>query len=134
MECKWKQLHRDLWITIRCICKKVLYPFLYLPEDNVVSAITTGTTTTIVTTMYHNFVVGQEIAFRIPSVWGTTELNSLPNTTIPGSPVYGYVTSITDNWTFVCNINSTGYTAFNVNQPFLSYRGEQFRKYCQWAM
>jgi hypothetical protein len=98
------------------LVKKVLYPFLYLPEDNVVSAVTRGATTTVVTTMYHNFEVGQEIAFRVPTIWGTTQLNSLPNTLIPGSPVYGYVTSITDNWTFVCNINSTGFTAFTTNQ------------------
>lgn len=96
--------------------RKVLYPFLYLPEDNIVSAVTTGSTTTVVTTMWHNFEVGQEIAFRIPAAWGMTQLNSLPNTLIPGSPMYGYVTSITDNWTFVCNINSTAFTAFNVNQ------------------
>lgn len=95
------------------LVKKVLYPFLYVPEDNVVSAVTTGATTTIVTTMYHNFEVGQEIAFRVPSYWGPIQLNSLPNTVIPGSPVYGYVTSITDNWTFVCSINSTGFTPFN---------------------
>lgn len=106
--------------------KKVLYPDLYLPGENVVSAITTGTTTTITTTTYHNYVVGQEIAFRIPSVWGTIELNSLPNNALPGQPIYGYVTSITDNWTFVCSINSTGYTSFNVNQPFASYPGENF--------
>lgn len=105
---------------------QVLYPFLYVPEDNVVSAITTGSTTTVKTTMYHNFVVGQQVAFRIPTAWGTTQLNSLPNVIIPGQPVYGYVTSITDNWTFVCNINSSSYTAFNSNQPFANYSGQQF--------
>jgi hypothetical protein len=93
--------------------KKVLYPFLYLPEDNVISAITLGTTTTIATTMYHNFEPGQEIAFRIPSFWGTTQLNSLPNNVIPGQPIYGYVLSVTDNWTFVVSINSSSYTAYN---------------------
>jgi hypothetical protein len=98
------------------LVKKVLYPFLYLPEDNVVSAVTTGATTTIATTMYHNFEVGQEIAFRVPSFWGTIQLNSLPNVVIPGSPIYGYVVSVTDNWTFVCSINSTSFTAFNTNQ------------------
>jgi len=106
--------------------RKVLNPFLYVPEQNVVSAVTTGTTTTVTTTMYHNLVVGQEIAFRVPTVWGTTELNSLPNNVIPGSPVYGYVTALTDNWTFVCNINSSSYTAFNSNQPFASFSGQQF--------
>lgn len=98
------------------LVKKVLYPFLYVPEDNVVSALTLGATTTVATTMYHNFEVGQEVAFRIPSFWGTIQLNSLPNVVIPGSPIYGYVVSITDNWTFVVNINSSAFTAFNTNQ------------------
>lgn len=106
--------------------KKVLYPYLYAPGANVISAITTGTTTTIDTTSAHNFVVGQEVAFRIPTIWGTTQLNSLPNTTIPGSPIYGYVVAVTDYNTVVVNINSTSYTAFNSNQPFLSFPGQQF--------
>lgn len=97
------------------LVKKVLFPFLYLPEDNVVEAITLGNTTTIGTTMYHNFETGQEIAFRIPALFGTTQLNSLPNTVIPGSPIYGYVVSVTDNYTFVVNINSSAFTAFNTN-------------------
>lgn len=97
------------------VVRKVLYPFLYPPEDNVISAITLGTTTTVTTTMYHNFEVGQEIAFRIPTSWGTTQLNSLPNVQIPGSPIYGYVVSITDNWTFVCSINSASFTAYTDN-------------------
>lgn len=105
---------------------QVLYPFLYAPGDNVVSFLTLAATTTVVTSMYHNFEVGQEIAFRIPTVYGTTQLNSLPNVIIPGSPIYGYVTSVTDNWTFVCSINSIGYTAFNTNQPFANYPGLQF--------
>lgn len=97
------------------LVKQILNPFLYLPEDNVISAITLGSTTTVATTMYHNFEVGQEIAFRVPIQWGTTQLNSLPNNVTPGSPIYGYVVSITDNWTFVVNINSSAFTAFNTN-------------------
>jgi hypothetical protein len=95
--------------------RQVLFPWNYLPGQNAISAITTGATTTITTTSNHNYVVGQEIAFRIPSAWGTTQLNSLPNNQIPGSPIYGYVTSVTSNTVFVCNINSTGFTAFNTN-------------------
>lgn len=106
--------------------RKVLYPYLYFPGTSFISAITTGTTTTIDTTAGHNLVVGQEVAFRIPTAWGTTQLNSLPNTTIPGSPIYGYVVSVTDYNTVVVNINSTGYTAFNSNQAFASYPGEFF--------
>jgi len=106
--------------------EKVLYPFLYVPQDNVITAITTGSTTTITTSMYHNFEVGQEVAFRIPNAWGTTQLNSLPNLVIPGSPVYGYVISVTDNWTFVVNINSSAYTAFTTNIAVASVPGLTF--------
>ncbi len=106
--------------------KKVLYPYLYFPGQTFISAITTGTTTTIDTTDAHNFVVGQEVAFRIPSQWGTVQLNSLPNTLTPGAPVYGYVIAVTDYNTVVVNIDSSAYTAFNSNQtvaatPGLSY-------------
>lgn len=96
--------------------KKVLYPNLYAPGLSFVSAITTGATTTIVTTAPSNFSVGQEVAFRIPATYGTVELNSLPNVLLPGSPVYGFVTSVTNSTTFVININSVGYTAFATNQ------------------
>jgi hypothetical protein len=103
--------------------QKVLYPFLYAPGVSFVTAITTGTTTTVTTSAPNNFVVGQEIAFRIPSAWGTTQLNSLPDVAIPGSPIYGYVTSISSSTQFVCNINSTGYTAFTTNIPVANVPG-----------
>jgi hypothetical protein len=89
--------------------KQVLYPFLYLPEDNVVTGVTLtagSNVITVTTSMYHNFEIGQEVAFRVPNIWGSASLNSLPNVLIPGSPQYGYVTAITgtvngvvlDNW------------------------------------
>ena len=62
-------------------------------------------------------------AFRIPSQWGTVELNSLPNTLTPGSPVYGYVIAVTDYNTVVVNINSSAYTAFTSNQTVASVPG-----------
>lgn len=98
---------------------------IYQPNLNTIAFITTGATTTITCTTYHNFEVGQEIAFRIPAVWGTTQLNSLPNNLVPGSPKYYYVTSITDNFTFVCNANTVGATAFNSNQPVSNISGMQ---------
>jgi hypothetical protein len=105
---------------------KVLYPNLYLPSVTVINAITTGSTTTIVTTTPHNLETGQEIAFRIPNPWGTTQLNSLPDVAIPGSPIYGFVQSITDNFTFVVNINSSGYTAFTTAVGVTSVPGLTF--------
>lgn len=106
--------------------KKVLYPQLYLPQDVAMSVVTTGATTTISTAMQHGLHVGQEVAFRVPAAWGTTQLNSLPNSLTPGSPVYGYVVSITDLQNYVVNINSSNYTAFNSNQPFASVAGQTF--------
>lgn len=103
--------------------KKVLYPYIYFPGTTYISAITTGTTTTIDTASAHNFVVGQEVAFRIPSQWGTVQLNSLPNTLTPGSPVYGYVIAVTDYNTVIVNFDSTAYTAFNSNQTVASVPG-----------
>jgi len=106
--------------------KQVLYPDLYFPGTSFISFITTGTTTTIKTTAQHNMQVGQEVAFHIPNVWGTYQLNELPNVTIPGSPIYGYIVSVTDAKTVVVNINSTGYTAFVPNQVFSTTPGKSF--------
>jgi hypothetical protein len=106
--------------------KKLLYPYLYEPGVNFISALTLASSTTVVTTTAHNYVVGQEVAFRIPSTWGTYELNSLPNSSIPGSPIYGYVTSVTNSTTFVVNINSASYTAYTANQTVSSVPGLSF--------
>ena len=105
---------------------QVLYPALYAPGSAVISALTTGSTTAITTTAPHNFQVGQEVGFRITSSWGTYQLNSLPNTTIPGSPVYGFVTAVGSSTTMTVNINSTSYTPFITNQTVSSVPGLKF--------
>jgi hypothetical protein len=111
--------------------KQILYPVLYAPNVSWIAAITRGATTTIQTTVPHNLVVGSEVAFRIPKIsglnqWGTIELNSLPDVIIPGSPIYGYVVSVTNSTTVVVNIDSTTFTAFNVAVPFLSFVGLKY--------
>lgn len=98
--------------------KRVLFPNLYAPNVGVISALTLAATTTVTTTAPTNIQVGQEVAFRIPPSWGPIQLNSLPNTMIPGSPIYGFVTAVNSATQFVVNINSTGYTAFTPNQAF----------------
>jgi len=105
--------------------RKVLYPFLYAPGVSVIADITLGSTTTIDTTAPHNMRVGQEVAFRIPDDWGPVQLNSLPNAVIPGSPIYGYVTSVTDANTVVVDIDSSSYNAFDANQPANPIQGLQ---------
>jgi uncharacterized membrane protein len=103
--------------------RQVLYPFLYAPGVSFISALTLSSSTTVVTTAPHNLSLGSEVAFRIPPQWGPIQLNSLPNVLIPGSPIYGFVTSVTNSTTVVVNINSTGYTAFNTNQAVASLPG-----------
>jgi hypothetical protein len=116
--------------------KQVLYPYLYCPEQTVITGINrtlneqfTGAANTIQTAAAHNFQVGQEVAFRIPTAWGTTQLNSLPDIPIPGSPIYWYVIAVTQN-TFTVSQSSnnpngslSGFTAFNPNQTFASFPG-----------
>jgi hypothetical protein len=107
--------------------KKVLYPYLYAPGVAFIEAIALNTPsgyTTITTTAPSNFVVGQEVAFRIPAQWGTIQLDStIPGVSlIPGSPLYGYVVSVTNSTTFVVNINSASFTAFNTNQTVASVK------------
>lgn len=106
--------------------KRVLYPYLYAPGVSYISALSLGSTTTVTTTAPHNLSVGSEVAFRIPSLWGTTQLNSLPNNLIPGSPIYGFVVAVSSPTVVVVNINSSAYTAFNSNVAFLSYPGLTF--------
>jgi hypothetical protein len=124
--------------------RQVLYPWLYLPGDNFINAMlfsgasTSGSTffptspatvpggqTWISTTNNHNFVVGQEVGFRIPSAYGTIQLNELPNSNVPGSPVYYYVSQVLSNNAFAIALNSTGFTAFNSNQTVASVPGLQ---------
>lgn len=111
--------------------KQVLYPYLYFPGVAFISAITAPNGTTIPTgtvqidtTDAHNFVVGQEVAFRIPQAWGSIEFNSLPNVMVPGSPIYGYVVEVIDyNSVIVTTPVSATFTAFIVNQTVASVPG-----------
>lgn len=109
---------------------KVLYPFLYEPGVSFIADLTvdavTGTLTNVFTTASHNLVVGQEVAFRIPSAFGSIELNTLPNVALPGSPKYYYVVSISSNQDFVVNFPFASLTAYNDNQTVASVPGMTF--------
>jgi hypothetical protein len=109
--------------------KQVLYPALYAPGVSIISAVSTassGTMTSIQTTAPTNVQVGQEVGFHIPTVWGPTQLNELPDILIPGSPQYYYVVSVTDSTNFVINVPFATLTAYNSNQSFLSFPGLKF--------
>lgn len=106
--------------------RQVLNPYIYLPGINFISAVSLSSTNVVVTTTAnHNYVVGQMIAFRFPSAYGCTQLNSLPDNTIPGQPIYYFVTALNSNTQFTCSALSAGVTAFNSDQPFSSVSGLQ---------
>lgn len=93
--------------------KQVLYPYLYFPGVNVVTALSLSSTTTVSTAANHNLVTGQTVGFYIPSQWGTVELNSPTST---GALIVGKVTTVSSATQVVLNLNtSSGYTAFNSN-------------------
>lgn len=92
--------------------KKLLYPDLYIPFGCAITTVTKASSAVITTAVNHSFVVGQEVAFVVPSQWGMTQLDSQTYLqTSNGIPQQAYVTAITAN-TITVNINSTAFTTF----------------------
>lgn len=115
--------------------KKVLYPYLYEPGVDIIYEMVDGAadgfpgTTELAMTKNNNYKVGQTIAFRIPAVWGPVELNSLPNSDIPGSPKYYQVVAVSENLGFnsiFINQDFSLLTALNLNQPVNTVPGLTF--------
>ena len=109
--------------------KQILYPHLYEPGVSFIWGISTTTgVTTVNTTAPHNYQVGQEIAFHIPPVYGSVELNEGNTVLIPGSSAYYYVASVPSSNSFTF-LGAPAYTAFTVqNVTFASFPGLQFPK------
>jgi hypothetical protein len=108
--------------------KQILYPVLYAPGVAVPWSISLSAgVVTVKTTAAHNFQVGQEIGFRIPSVYGGTEINVLPNNIIPASPQYFFVASVGANsLSFTFNYSGS-LSTFSVAAPtFASFPGLRF--------
>lgn len=82
----------------------LIHPEWYLPRVFDISAITLGTTTTITTSVNHNYVVGQEVRLLIPLTYGSFQLNE----------VTGFVTSIPAANQVTTTINSTQANAFKI--------------------
>jgi hypothetical protein len=72
-------------------------PQFYQPSQFFISAIALGPTTTITTTVNHNYVVGQEVRLLIPGSFGSYQLNEQT----------GFILSIPAPNQFVLNINTT---------------------------
>jgi len=119
--------YTDLTVAaVGAYVRQVLNPNLYIPSVSFINGIEYGNTTEISTTKPHCLVVGQQVAFHIPDAWGPTGLNSLPNPTIPGSPVYGYVVRVVSPTMVEVNIDSSTFDPFNSNQPVASVPGQNF--------
>jgi len=107
--------------SVQATVKEVLYPALYFPGVSYITSIDRGQQTLVQTSAPHNFVVGQEVAFRMPSPFGCTELNSSGGGSIPGQALYGYVTSVLSSTAFNVSINSSGFSALSWNLPMSQF-------------
>lgn len=74
----------------------VIMPQYYNPSRFVISGITLGSTTTITTSVPHNYVIGQLVRVNVPHAYGSYQLNEM----------LGYVTSIPSSDQVVTTINS----------------------------
>lgn len=88
----------------------VNYPPLYYPRRRTITNITkSATAATVSTALEHSMTVGQAIRFNIPAVSGMIELNP----TNANNYQYATVTSITDAYNFVIDIDTSAFTAFS---------------------
>lgn len=77
------------------------YSGTYVPFACDISGVALGQTTMITTSVNHGFIVGNEVTFLIPRLWGVSQLNGLK----------GLVLAFTNN-TITVNIDSTMFDAF----------------------
>jgi hypothetical protein len=77
-------------------------PQYYQPSVFDISAISLGSTTTVTTSVNHNYVIGQNTRLLIPFFYGSTQLNQ----------AQGLVIAIPTLNQVVLNINSIGANAF----------------------
>lgn len=82
-------------------------PQFYQPSRFEISAISTGSTTTVTTTEDHNYVVGQLVRLLIPVPYGIYQLNNNQ----------GYVISVPTTTQVVIDIDSTNYNSY-ISSPF----------------
>jgi hypothetical protein len=85
-----------------------IQPQNFAPSRFVISDIALGPTTTVTTSVKHNYVIGQLVRLLIPQSYGSYQLNE----------VLGYVTSIPAIDEVVLDIDSKGVNAFIPSPPY----------------
>lgn len=94
------------------------YDVQIYPTVRYITAITTGTTTIIQTSVTHGYQVGQIVRFNIPAAFGTIELDG--ENGVNNLPVYGTIIAVntattgTNANSFTVNIDSSTFTAFTI--------------------
>lgn len=83
-------------------------PQYYEPSRFVISALATGTSTTITTSTDNNYVVGGQVRVLIPQYYGTYQINGQT----------GFITSLLSSSQFIVNIDSSNANAFISNPVF----------------
>lgn len=91
-----------------------IQPEFYLPKRFTISAITLGITTTVTTTIEHDYVIGQEVRLIIPNRYGSTLLNE--KTAI--------VLTIPSSTSVKLNLNSMGADPFIPSPTFLPFESK----------
>jgi hypothetical protein len=82
--------------------------YLYYPRKRWITNISQAANAVVSTTVQHGLTPGQAIRFNIPAVSGMTQLNP----TAQNNYLYATVVSVTNDFTFVVDTNTTGFTAF----------------------
>lgn len=95
----------------------VNYDPLFYPRRRYIVNITQAVNAQVSTSIPHQYVVGQQIRFNIPTVSGMTQLNP----TAQNNYLSGTILTVVDLYNFTVNINTTSFTAFtfptNAQQP-----------------
>lgn len=89
-----------------------IQPQFFQPSRFVISALTLGQTTTITTSVDHNYVIGQQVRLLIPSKHGSTSLNEQS----------GIVLSIPASNQVILDINSNGADPFIATPTFMPFQ------------
>ncbi len=84
------------------------YPPLFYPSRLYITNISQAVNPTVSTSRAHGYVAGQEVRFNIPAVSGMVELNSTQANNFRAATIL----SVTDDYDFVINIDTTNMTAF----------------------
>jgi len=81
---------------------------LFYPRRRFVVNITQAVNAQVSTSVAHNYVVGQEVRFNIPSQSGMIQLNATPD----NNYLSAIILTVVDSYNFTINIDTSAFTAF----------------------